>query len=419
VTTRSIALLAEEQSRDTGTIRALRIDMRRNLLALVALILGCSSNPENTDNLGGPGAACSTVLGDRCGNACQSDEECGGGAYCNLGGTCSADCVGGQSCVGGGVCDGARGRCVADPNALEAGLPDGDPGTCPNVTVTFEKRVPTVVLLVDQSGSMTERFGGDTRWNVARDALVNTTTGVVKLLEKEVRFGLALYTSKDGSAGGACPLLTEVDVGLSNYASIRTRLMGASPVDETPTGESIAAVTKKLADPAIPGPKYIVLATDGEPDTCAEPNPQNGQKVAIDAAKDAFGKGIQTFYISVGSEVSASHAQQMANAGQGFDPLGTKNAKYYVASDAASMKAAFDAIIYGVRSCTFKLNAKVLDPTKGNVTLDGAKLTYNDGNGWKLSADGTEVELLGTSCEKIKSGDHSVSAQFACGAVVR
>ena len=38
-----------------------------------------------------------------------------------------------------------------------------------------------------------------------------------------------------------------------------------------------------LNDPA-PGDKVIVLATDGEPDTCAEPNPQNGQGVAVAAA---------------------------------------------------------------------------------------------------------------------------------------
>lgn len=391
--------------------------MRRTLLAL-ALALGCSSSPQEAEALAGPGAACNSVLGDRCGGACTNDEECGPGAYCNLGGTCSADCASGLKCPAGSMCD-SHGQCVADPAALDAGLVDGEPGNCPNVTVTFEKRVPTVVLLVDQSGSMTENFGGDSRWNVARDALVNGTNGIVKILEKEVRFGLALYTSKDGSAGGACPMLTEVDVGISNYANIRNRLMAASPIDETPTGESITAVANKLADPMIPGPKYIVLATDGEPDTCAEPNPQNGQKVAIDAAKAAFTKGIQTFYISVGSEVSASHAQQMANAGQGLDPMGTKKAKYYVASDAASMKAAFDAIIYGVRSCTFKLNAKVVDPTKGTVTLDGTKLTYNDANGWKLSPDGTEVELVGSACNTIKSGDHSISAQFACGAVVR
>ena len=105
------------------------------------------------------------------------------------------------------MCDSARGNCVEDPSALDGGTP-GEGGTsCPNVTVTFEKCMPTVVLVVDQSGSMEAKFGGGTRWTVARDALINPTNGVVKILEKEVRFGLAMYTSKSGSSGGACPLL--------------------------------------------------------------------------------------------------------------------------------------------------------------------------------------------------------------------
>jgi hypothetical protein len=391
--------------------------MRTSLLAAAVLFVACSSGNAGTDALVGPGTACKTVVSG-CGGGCTGDEECGAGLYCNLGGTCSADCADGHGCPSGSMCDLPRGKCIADPSALDAGDP-GEGGTCPNVTVNFAKQTPTVALLVDQSGSMTEKFGGGTRWSVARDALVNGTNGVVKIMEKEVRFGLAMYTSKSGFTGGACPLLAEVDIALSNYAAIRDKLMASDPIGDTPTGESIDAVVKKLENPAIPGPKYIVLATDGEPDTCAVPNPQNGQKEAIAAAQNAWKKSIPVFYIAVSSDVSASHAQQMANAGQGLDPMGTKKAKYYLASDAASMKAAFDAIIYGVRSCTFKLNAKVVDPTKGIVTVDGAKVPYNDPNGWTLSADGTEVTLNGSACEKVKSGDHSISAQFACGAAVR
>lgn len=391
--------------------------MRSLIPALFFVVLGCGSSTPSDQALIGPGSACRTVV-EGCGGGCTRDEECGTGLYCNLGGVCSADCADGHLCPSGSMCDVARGKCVEDPSALDAGG-DGGNTTCPNVTVTFEKRVPTVALVVDQSGSMNERFGSGTRWEVARDALVNNTNGVVKILEKEVRFGLAMYTSKEGFKGGACPLLAEVDFGLSNFAAIRTRLMASDPIGDTPTGESVDAVVKKLENPAIPGPKYIVLATDGEPDTCAVPNPSNGQPEAIAAAANSFKKGIPLFYIAVSSDVSASHAQQMANAGQGLAPTGPTKAKYYLASDAASMKAAFDAIIYGVRSCTFKLNAKVVDASKGVVTVDGAKVPYNDPNGWSLSADGTEITLQGTTCEKVKTGDHAISAQFACGAAVR
>ena len=148
-------------------------------------------------------------------------------------------------------------------------------------------------------------------------------------------------------------------------------------------------MVKDLADPKVPGPKYIVLATDGEPDTCTDANPPDttkvGQPEAVKAAQTAFAKGISLFYISVGTEVSAKHAQDMANAGQGLAIGGTKKAKYYVASDASSLHAAFDTIIAGVRSCTFKLNGKVVDPKKGTVTLDGAALGYGDANGWPSS----------------------------------
>lgn len=390
--------------------------MRSTILAVLVTVLGCSSSTPSEELLG-PGTACKFVEG--CGGACANDAECGGGKYCNLGGVCSADCSEGHGCPSGAMCESARGQCVVDPSALDGGTP-GEGGTsCPNVTVTFEKRVPTIALLVDQSGSMTEKFGGGTRWTVARDALINNSNGVVKILEKEVRFGLAMYTSKNGFAGGACPMLAEVDIALGNFAAIRDKLMASDPIGETPTGESIDAVVKKLENPAIPGPKYIVLATDGEPDTCAVPNPQNGQKEAVAAAKNSFAKGIPVFYIAVSADVTAAHAQQMANAGQGLDTAGTKKAKYYVASDAASMKSAFDAIIFGVRSCTFKLNAKVVDASKGVVTVDGVKVAYNDPNGWTLSGDGTEITLVGSTCEKVKTGDHSISAQFACGAAVR
>jgi hypothetical protein len=393
-------------------------------LFALALALGCGSSDPPAENLASPGAGCnSPENAGKCGTSCASDDECGAGMYCNLGGSCSADCGSGLVCPSGATCD-AHGRCIGDISSLDASV-DGDPdgSSCPNVTVTFEKTIPTVVLLVDQSGSMNESFGGDTRWNVARKALIDPTKGVVKTLEKEVRFGLALYSSKNGFKGGTCPLLTKVSMALGNYSAIAAVYSKAEPIGDTPTGESIDGVVKDLADPKVPGPKYIVLATDGEPDTCTDANPPDttkvGQPEALKAAQNAYAKGISLFYISVGTSVSASHAQDMANAGQGLAPGGAKKAKYYVATDASSLQSAFDTIIAGVRSCTFKLNGKVVDPKKGTVTLDGTNLVYGDANGWALEPDGTQVTLQGTACAKIKTGDHTINASFACGAVIK
>src|SRR5262249_39603559 len=158
-----------------------------------------------------------------------------------------------------------------------------------------------------QSGSMTENFGGGSRWSVLHDALVDQNSGIVKTLENEVRFGLSLYTSNGGFNGGACPNLTEVPPALGNYDAIRAVYDPAGPEGDTRGGEATPAVTTELAAVNEDGPKVIVLATDGEPDTCAEPNPQNGQDEAIAAAQAAFGQGISTYIISVGSDVSLGH----------------------------------------------------------------------------------------------------------------
>ncbi len=390
---------------------------RRFALLLLALPLAvvtnsCGSADPPAESFAAPGAACKASLAAQCGGECSDDAQCGAGLYCNLGGHCSADCGAGVVCPAGTTCD-AHGQCAADPNAFDAGG-GGEGGACPRLQVEFAKVVPTVVVLVDQSGSMTEDFGGDTRWNVARKALVDPTNGVIKLLENDVRFGLALYTSKDGSAGGTCPLLRKVNVATGNFAAIKQMYDAAKPEGETPTGESVEAIANELSDPKIPGPKFIVLATDGEPDTCAVPNPQTGQKPAVDATKAAFAKGIKTYYVSVGNDVTGAHAQEMANAGQGI-----ANAKYYRANDAATLRKAFDEIIYGVRSCTFKVAGRITDPKKGQVSLDGTPLVYADANGWSVSADGTTVELMGDACTKIKTGDHKLDALFECGAVIK
>src|SRR5690606_38128424 len=97
---------------------------------------------------------------------------------------------------------------------------DGDPTTdengetegCALLDVILIPQTPTLVLLVDQSGSMTEDFGGDTRWDVITDVLINQQTGIVPQFDDSIRFGMTLYTSVNGDLDGMeCPMLIEVD----------------------------------------------------------------------------------------------------------------------------------------------------------------------------------------------------------------
>jgi hypothetical protein len=398
---------------------------RRLSSAIAALVLtgvaaSCGSTNESTFK------PCDDQLKGKCGASCSGDGECPSGLYCGPSSTCTADCTQSSQCPSGQACS-SRGRCqntIITPPDGSAGSSNTDasrPDSCVDVKLKLAKTIPTVVLLLDQSGSMNQAFGpGGDRWTVLRKVLMDPTTGIVKRLENEVRFGLALYTSHNGYQNGAtCPILTEVSIAISNYAAINAVYAPAKYDDDTPTGQSIDAVVKKLVPYAEPGPKIIVLATDGEPDTCEQADPQSdlAKTVSITAAQDAFKKGIKTYVIAIGNEVGAQHLQDMANAGVGQPPL-TGTAKAYPALDQNALVAAFNEIINGQRSCKLKLNATVeaADAPKGTVTLDGKVLGLNDPNGWRLST-ATEIEILGTACTTIKSGDHDLSVTFPCGVV--
>lgn len=380
---------------------------------------------------------CDSVLKGKCGVPCISSTDCGAGLYCGPQSACTADCASGAAACPAGQSCSAQGQCVSDGSSGGGGKdPFGDgglttsssggggtPDGCADITVQFEKQIPTVVLLIDQSGSMTAAFPGGTRWNVLRDALMNPNSGVVKLLEKDVRFGLTLYTGAD--ANPTCPILSNVPISLNNFDAINTLYSSSVPIEDTPTGESVDAVVKVLDAFAEPGPKVIVLATDGEPDSCAfkdplpgTPEAQMAKDLSVNAVKAAYAKNIQTFVIAVGDQITQAHLQDVANAGVGKQVGGMDNAKYYQPTDQQALADAFNEIINGVRSCTFTLGGMV-DPMQadtGTVILDGQKLPYNDPNGWQLNSP-TEIELLGTSCTAIKQGDHTLSVTFPCGAV--
>ena len=369
---------------------------------------------------------CDTTLKEQCGKTCAVDTDCASGLYCGGDLKCTADCTkdGGQckkvECSDRGRCPGEGGANATTSGGFATGQtagPDsGAGGGCADVVVDFAPQIPSVLLLIDQSGSMTEQFGGGSRWNVLHDILMDPNDGIVKQLDSAVRFGLALYS---GDGGQNCPELTTVPVALGNYATIEASYGPQNPLDETPTGESITAVLPALLAVTDPGPKAIVLATDGEPDTCAQPNPQNGQGVAVAAAQAAYAAGVSLYIIAVGNEVSAGHQQDMANAGTGKALDHSQgDAPFYPANDPQALADAFQTIINGQRSCILTLNGTI-DPDKaaeGSVTLDGNPLGYGDPDGWKLDSP-TQIELTGAACDAIQDGTHSVVGHFPCDAV--
>ncbi len=290
------------------------------------------------------------------------------------------------------------------------------------VGVNLDPVIPSVILLIDQSGSMTDPFGSTTRWQAMRDALVDPGQGVVTRLSTKVVFGVTLYTSHSGDAGGTCPILQQEPPALNNYADIYTLLWANEPDHDTPTGAAVEAVIDDFPAPepdGAPSPRILVLVTDGEPDTCADPD-SHGQPAkdrSETAVQTAYAAGIRTFVLSVGDAIAQSHLQRLANGGAG-EPLASGTAPYYVANDPTDLVDAFDDIIDGQRSCEFFLNGVVnlSEAAAAEVSLNGLPLAH--GVGWQM-VDNRTMELLGDACDTFLSTPSvTLDARFPCDAIV-
>jgi hypothetical protein len=293
---------------------------------------------------------------------------------------------------------------------------------CIQQDVMIETVTPTVELLIDRSGSMNAAFGASDRWNTIRNVLINPTDGVVMKMQDKVRFGLTLYTSylTEADTAATCPNLVEQPIALNNYQMIQTTFMANQVFGQssTPSAESIAAATSKLEAYQETGPKVLVFATDGDPDTCAAPdsNGDEAPRTASEAAvQAAWTKGIATYVIAVGNDIQGlAHMTNLAKIGQGGDPAAT----YFQASDPTALVDAFNTIVRGLISCDFSLNGTVLEQNaaSGTVKIDGLEVPYGDPNGWILVGEST-VRLQGTACDTLKIQVSNVDINFPCGTV--
>lgn len=393
-------------------------------LAAAALWVGLGCSGSDSTN-GGASVVDPGASGDL-------GASCAGGADCASGACSAGQCV---AAVGPGECDGPDCELtgiggsfgdtflVDDLEMSQGGSPALDP-SCVDLDVDFKRVTPTVVLLIDRSGSMTQPFENRVnRWDTLVNTLTDPQNSLIKKLEGSVRFGMSLYTSNGGFGNGPtpreCPTLINVGIALDNFSAMSAVLSvrANGPAGDTPTAESMAAVAAQLQAFAEEGPKSIILATDGNPDTCEDPtaNDSDASKArSVTAVTEAYAGGITTHIISVGDQVTADHLKALAVAGQG----GNGAAEAYTALDTNGLVDAFNSIIGSVRACDFKLEGKVKakDAPRGSVILDGGTLAFDDPNGWTMPDEQT-VRLLGDACATVQADASGISMKFPCDAI--
>jgi hypothetical protein len=302
---------------------------------------------------------------------------------------------------------------------------------CVDVTRSYTSEPPAVMLLIDQSGSMTAPIfdasgrSVGSRWDVLREAIINPDTGLLAWLDQSARVGLMLFTSRNGFSNGArCPLLTTVPVTFDNLDTVRATYLLAEPLapnGDTPTGESIDQAVLQLNQAASGAPQYLLLLTDGDPDTCAQPNPQRGMPQAIAAAQHAYAQGIRVFTVGVAQDIRGANLQQMANAGAGKDPAlvygrdADAEQPLFANSDPVELAKQLKGVIGDVRTCTVQLGAWAgADRGRlGQLTLDGVPLVYGPGNDWTFVDDDT-LRIRGAACQRILSDGQRLQVRFPC-----
>ncbi len=296
---------------------------------------------------------------------------------------------------------------------------------CEAVSLTLDELRPTVTLLVDQSGSMRSGYptpeSEQTRWQVVRQALLDPTAGVVQSLQQSLQFGLVFYTSHNGFSGGVCPILSEVRAATDNYEAIRSLYDSVSPEDDTPTGAAVQQVTRDIQAAARKGPEVMLLVTDGDPDTCQQPDPQGGQQEAIDAVVAAHAAGIDFYVLGVSSDISGDKLQQLANAGQGkaVDAVWGVDADaaqpFQASSSVAGLTAQLRDILARVPLCDVELDRDVSvdELSAGNVVLDGQPLSYDSADGFVLR-DARHLRIQGTACDTLRAAGKRLTVRISC-----
>ncbi|WP_437737293.1 vWA domain-containing protein [Sorangium sp. So ce1335] len=367
--------------------------------------------------------------------------SCGGGGDGNASSSQGSGASGGSGGSGGGAATVGSGDNTGGSEPIFVGSggsfvvasgAGGDGGGCQQLDIAFEPQTPTVMIVVDRSGSMYDSG----YWDPLKTAVLN----VVEALQDKVRFGFLTFT---GVAPAQCPLLTGADViALNNHADIVAAYdeatMRPGQKLETPTGMTFnETVIPELVAFGEPGPKYILFVTDGEPDRCDDGPAACARDDVVGAVQSAYTQGIGTFVFGLGEGSFAEHLQDLANAGAGqpvrrpqdtqqscFTGAGTYAdvggaAMVYTPdpTNATALENELNAAISGAKSCTFDLQGSIevdlAHASEGQVLIDGAPVPYDEQNGWHMESS-TQLVLAGDACERLKTATQGISFDFPC-----
>jgi hypothetical protein len=309
--------------------------------------------------------------------------------------------------------DGKRDRQIT---VLEAG--------CASVSRTVEQLPADVLLVLDKSGSMRDDpqggvcqggCGPSSKWALVTAALDQ----VVAMTDATVNWGLKMFATPNNGCGVSNGV--EVPVGPANAPAITSAIAGATLGSRTPTRLAVGAGAAYLKSLGVPNPKYMLLATDGEPN-CDPDLPgnttANDSAGAVQAVADARAAGFPTFVVGIGNTMAEETLTNLATAG-GEAQAGAST-PFYQVGDTAQLVSALGKIL-GAIPCTFDLGPppnQWFSSDNISVAADGVAVPRDPShaNGWDFVAGTTTISVYGPTCDAVSSGAiKSVTIAFRCG----
>jgi len=296
---------------------------------------------------------------------------------------------------------------------------------------------PDILLLQDASGSMNQDTyntqcpapgcGATSKWSLMTTAIKQ----VVTQTETEVNWGLKMFAD----VGSTCGVSNSVAVaiGPANGTAISNALTGRTDAignltngSSTPTRAAENASVTYLSTLTDPNPKYIVLATDGQPNCPASGTSSNDDTpAAVAAVTAARAAGIPTFVVGIATSGGAADSALNQMAIEGGYPQTGQATQYYAVTNTAEFEAVLRTLVTTANTCTLSIPPPPTSDgstSRANISIrattagGNVPIPMDATNGWTYTDAGmTSLLLHGTACDQWKAKTiTTVTIVFGC-----
>nr|WP_293183288.1 vWA domain-containing protein [Nannocystis sp.] len=365
---------------------------------------------------------------------------------------------GGETVAGSGTASGVTDT-MSEPTAGDttaAGSSTFDPFDCGNAVVNIPIVTPSVMLVLDKSGSMVADPGGFwdhdqdpatptiTRWN----SLYSVVDLIVNNFNNSMNLGAVLFPSKTAAGSyteAACTVgaAADVAVGGMNAAKILGAIPGAltdatALKGGTPATKGLKVGISELGKAPDDQPKFMIFVTDGAAnckENAIDLNDlfENYDEKVAETVADALAMGIKTYVVGIDISQTVSNDTKdgnpnsvntyeklnlVADAG-GVARPGAE--KFYNTTNQEELQAALQSISMQILSCVIDLTPTPVYPKDVDVAPYG-KVQVKDcmtEDGWMYLPEDPmkpgvlRIELCGQACSDFQMSGQ-LDIQYKC-----